>query len=87
MLVVRTRESDDGYKFYKLYSLKPGVDASVFFAENPQFRKVESEKPDMDTLEEWLFDGVCESTDGCMVEPDGICPHGHPSWLLVLGLI
>ena len=31
--------------------------------------------------------GVVEATDGCMVEPDGICRHGHPSWLLRLGLI
>ena len=26
-------------------------------------------------------------TDGCRVEPDGICPHGHKSWLLELGYI
>lgn len=46
------------------------------------------ERPDYDTLEEWLWeDGVCEATDGCPVEPDGVCPHGHPSWFLKLGLI
>jgi hypothetical protein len=28
-----------------------------------------------------------EALDGCPVEPDGICPHGHPSWLRYLGLI
>jgi hypothetical protein len=28
-----------------------------------------------------------EATDGCWVEPDGICPHGCQSWFLVLGLI
>ena len=38
-------------------------------------------------LQEWLMDGICEATDGCMVEPDGICPHGCNSWLLELGLI
>lgn len=43
--------------------------------------------PSMDQLEEWVFDSVCEATDGCDVEPDGKCPHGHPSWLLALGLI
>lgn len=28
---------------------------------------------------------LCE--DGCEVEPDGHCPHGHPSILLALGMI
>lgn len=34
-----------------------------------------------------LYDGVVEAADGCTVEPDGVCPHGHESPLLVLGLI
>ena len=48
-----------------------------------------TERPDMDTLMEWaIFDGDCEATDGCCpIEPDGVCPHGHPSWLLRLGMI
>lgn len=46
-----------------------------------------TDPPDLETLEEWLFDGCCEATDGCLCEPDGICPHAHPSWLLRLGLI
>lgn len=25
-----------------------------------------------------------ESTDGCTCDPDGVCPHGHPSWLVFL---
>ncbi|MDG6938493.1 MAG: hypothetical protein JRN42_08175 [Nitrososphaerota archaeon] len=28
-----------------------------------------------------------ETSDGCMVEPDGICEHGHPTWLVRFGLI
>jgi hypothetical protein len=45
-----------------------------------------SELPSLQTLEEWESDGGgCEATDGCWVEPDGVCPHGHPSWLLWLG--
>jgi hypothetical protein len=44
-------------------------------------------EPDLDTLEEWMIDDVCEATDGCTVEVDGVCPHGHPSWLLRLGLV
>ena len=43
--------------------------------------------PSMDELQEYVYDSVCETTDGCMVEPDGYCEHGHMSWLLRLGLI
>lgn len=46
-----------------------------------------TERPDLETLEEWHSDGGCETTDGCWVEPDGVCQHGHPSWLLRLGFI
>lgn len=46
-----------------------------------------SERPDLETLEEWHSDGGCEATDGCWVEPDGVCQHGHPSWLLRFGMI
>jgi hypothetical protein len=28
-----------------------------------------------------------ETTDGCIAEPDGVCEHGHPSWLIVLHYI
>jgi hypothetical protein len=45
------------------------------------------EPPDLETLMAWEEEGYCEATDGCVVEPDGTCPHGHHSWLLELGLI
>jgi hypothetical protein len=45
------------------------------------------EPPDIDTLIRWESDGGCEATDGCWVESDGVCSHGHRSWLLELGLI
>lgn len=44
-------------------------------------------EPDEEELAEWFADSVCEATDGCIVEHDGRCPHGHPSWLLRLGLV
>ena len=45
-------------------------------------------EPPLDLLQEWESnDGGCEATDGCWVEPDGVCPHGYPSWLLQLGYI
>jgi len=43
--------------------------------------------PDIEQLEEWQSDGGCEATDGCWIEADGICEHGHQSWMLHLGLI
>jgi len=51
------------------------------------YPKPTEDRPDMEQLEEWVFDSVCEATDGCEVEHDGSCEHGHPSWLLRLGLI
>lgn len=44
-------------------------------------------RPSMDQIQAWVMDSVCDATDGCQVEPDGYCPDGHPSWLLVLGLV
>lgn len=44
-------------------------------------------EPSMEQLEYWVFDGVAEATDGCTVEPDGWCQHGHVSWLDHLGMI
>ena len=44
-------------------------------------------QPSIAQLEEWMDDGICEAPDGCVVEPDGRCPHGKPSWLILLGLI
>jgi hypothetical protein len=46
-----------------------------------------TERPDIETLEGWHSDSGCEATDGCWVEPDGVCEHGHPSWLLRFGYI
>lgn len=44
-------------------------------------------EPDFITLAQFLFEAVAETSDGCLVELDGICRHGHPSWLLRLGVI
>ena len=44
-------------------------------------------KPTRAEVEEWLDEGRALAVDGCPVEPDGTCPHGSPSWLIVMGLI
>lgn len=50
-----------------------------------QPRKVK--RPSLATMERWMSNGLAKATDGCEVEPDGVCPHGKQSWLLVLGYI
>ena len=53
----------------------------------PRWPAPTTEQPSLETIEEWMWeDGGCEATDGCWLEVDGVCPHGHPSWLLRLGL-
>jgi hypothetical protein len=49
--------------------------------------KAVGKAPSIKTMERWLRDCGAEATDGCWVEPDGTCEHGHSSWLLRLGLI
>ena len=42
----------------------------------------EYEVPSFAEIESWVYDSVCETPDGCIVEPD------HPdSWVRILGLI
>ena len=43
--------------------------------------------PEIEDLMAWSEEGYSEATDGCWVEPDGICEHRHQSWLLYLGYI
>jgi hypothetical protein len=43
--------------------------------------------PSIEELEEMMSDCYCDTPDGCAVEPDGHCPHGQPSWLIIMGLI
>ncbi len=43
--------------------------------------------PSIATMEKWSDSGIAKATDGCRVEPDGSCPHGHSSWMIKLGVI
>lgn len=43
--------------------------------------------PSTETIMRWDFNDGHKATDGCRVEPDGICPHGHQSWMRRLGYI
>ncbi len=44
-------------------------------------------RPSDRALGHMVYDGIAKATDGCMVEPDGSCQHGHSSWLMALRLI
>ena len=56
--------------------------------ESMAYPKPTVEEPTMDELEDMVFDvEMPTATDGCIIDPDGICQHGYPSWLLYLGLI
>jgi hypothetical protein len=43
--------------------------------------------PDRRTLRRWQKTEVALAMDGCKVEFDGKCEHGHESWLVFLGLV
>lgn len=45
-------------------------------------------EPSVDELYSMMVGTIdSETTDGCIVEPDGVCEHGHPSWLVALRYI
>jgi hypothetical protein len=47
-----------------------------------------AQPPAVQDLWDWLDEyGKCLATDGCWTDVDGTCEHGHPSWLVVLGLV
>jgi hypothetical protein len=73
----------------RLFRLKAGVNVEDFLVKNhgKDVQIVEVPRPNYDQLADWVSNGECETTDGCIVEPDGTCEHGHHSWLLVLGMI
>ncbi len=58
-----------------------------FSIRTPDKRTIKYTKPDIEQLQIWSEEGGCETPDGCWVEPDGTCEHGHKSWLLIMGMI
>jgi hypothetical protein len=46
------------------------------------------EPPSMQEVQSWIdHDGSCQTSDGCHAEPDGVCAHRHPSWLVRWAMI
>ena len=71
-------------------ALKIGVDVEAYITRQAEkgvkAQRIKGQVPTMATLERYASD-TCRATDGCKVEGDGVCPHGHPSWLKVLGMM
>ena len=85
--LLKSQERMSSYRIGVLSSkeLRENLDSQVETSElggPPAMSSVEP--PDIETLMEWEAEGGCEATDGCWVEPDGTCEHGHRSWLLEL---
>jgi hypothetical protein len=59
--------------------------AAVAHAVKPRAKRTKA--PSIETMEEWMMEGIGEALDGCTVEPDGTCEHGSPSWMVELGMI
>jgi hypothetical protein len=82
---------DLGNRNFRLAALKPGVVLATYLRKEAEAgRKASPCKgvpPSLATLKQWTSDCVARATDGCRVEPDGVCDHGHPSWMLALGYI
>ncbi len=72
---------------WRVIRLKDGVAPREFEKRFPDARPV-NPPPAISEMESWLCDdGICESLDGCHVEPDGQCEHGFPSWLMYYGMV
>ncbi len=57
-------------------------------AERRSWPRPTEDAPDDETLEQMSREGEMDATDGCgAIEDDGFCEHGHPSWMLWLGMI
>lgn len=45
------------------------------------------DEPSENELIDMVLSGTAIATDGCSIEIDNTCPHGHTSWLAYLGII
>lgn len=78
-------------RFWVLMAPKDGVEVTGWLERKAlkglKVYAVKGKKPGLKSLENMVMGSIAKATDGCKVEPDGTCQHGHPSWLLVLGYI
>ena len=91
-MVTSLLKTEDRISSYRVGVLSPGQRENLGNRIDPGQNEEPAttraaQPPDLETLIAWESEGYCEATDGCVVEPDGTCPHGCQSWLLELGLI
>ena len=93
-MVLLLLKSDNRTSTYRVGALSPGCQEAVADRVLPRsvsepVAEPQLKPPDVDTLIEWEAEGGCEAAcpHHCWTEPDGVCAHGNPSWLLKLGLI
>jgi hypothetical protein len=84
--VIALLKPGDRISTYRICVVPPEDQGAVSNEPPPGFN---GEPSDIETLMGWEAEGGCEAACPyhCWVEPDGVCPHGNPSWLLKLGLI
>ena len=87
-------KSDNRTSTYRVGTVSPGRQraAANQVAPRPTSEPAPEPKlkpPNVETLMQWEAEGGCEAAcpHQCWIEPDGVCTHGNPSWLLKLGLI
>ena len=81
------KRQNGSYRIAALKATATPDQVADYFNRHPGYLRAKGAIPKQSTLEKWAGDTICKATDGCRVEPDGICEHGHPSWLLALGYI
>ena len=52
-----------------------------------QWRGEKFNAPTFEEVQEWFFDGICESLLGHRVELDGVDFEGSPSWVMAMELV
>ena len=91
--LLKSQDRVSTYRVKIIASESPSRDAGANPAwpdqETELLIEADPEPPDLQTLMTWESEGGCEAAcpHRCWTDPDGVCPHGHPSWLLKLGLI
>jgi len=64
------------------------LDALLPQDESQPWPQPTADQPSVYDLWDWDDEyGGCEATDGCWVDSEGTCEHGHPSWLVRLALV
>lgn len=91
-----TEASDKGASLFAHNSVGEASERKTMSEAKRLTVKQLAEENGFESVEEMLTDaefngenGTCVALceDGCVVEPDGRCPHGHPSLLIAMGLI